>query len=126
VIAYKQRIAYQIKAMLEHAEISIQEAERLAACNVLAKTDSRTANIQEYIDLVTSEWDEAELPEDIRRLAENISGVMRLMGLGREQLDQALKAERDRGSGTLPSNLSPYAVILQALTPHSPDQVPIS
>jgi hypothetical protein len=29
----KTRIAYQIKAMLEHAEISIQEAARLSECN---------------------------------------------------------------------------------------------
>jgi ppGpp synthetase/RelA/SpoT-type nucleotidyltranferase len=40
----KERIAYQTKAMLEHAEVSIQEAERLSDSGALMKQDKETRN----------------------------------------------------------------------------------
>src|SRR5438093_11093923 len=72
----KERIAFQIKAMLEHAEVSILEAERLAACGVLAKEDRRTTTIKRSIALVKSQWGADELPADLRRLADNITGLI--------------------------------------------------
>jgi len=111
----KERIAYQIKAMLEHAEVSIQEAEKLAACGSLAKEDRQTAAIKKGITLLKSQWGKDELPEDVRRLASNITsliGALRLeIGRLEEILDQG-KAER---AGVHPSNLSPYATVVQYL-----------
>jgi ppGpp synthetase/RelA/SpoT-type nucleotidyltranferase len=118
----KQRIAFQIKAMLEHAELSIQEAESLAASSVLAVTNKRTSTIQDYMTLLTSEWNVSDLPSDIRRLAENIIGLMELMKLRIEQLRTALDAERGRGRGPLTQNLSPYGIVLQALLTEFPTE----
>ena len=58
----KQRIAYQVKAMLEHAEVSIQEADKLATSSILAKEDRRTEKIKSGIKLLKSQWDQDELP----------------------------------------------------------------
>src|SRR5215213_854291 len=52
----KARIAFQIKAMLEHAEVSIETAESLALTPDLAKSDSSTKSVSEAIELVKGLW----------------------------------------------------------------------
>ena len=116
----KQRIAFQIKAMLEHAELSIQEAELLAESSALSKTDKHTRDLQEYIALFTAEWTVPDLPRDVRRLAENVKGLMELMKLRINQLKSALDAEKSRGRGPLTQNLSPYGIVLQTLLTEFP------
>ncbi len=111
----KERIAFQIKAMLEHAEVSILEAERLAACGVLAKEDSRTAATKRGIALVKSQWGADELPADVRRLAENITGLMGALRLEVGRLEEILNEGKAQRAGTHPSNLSPYATVVQYL-----------
>ena len=50
----KERIAFQIRAMLEHAEVSIQQADSLAQSAIIAKEDSRTASAKATVRLVQS------------------------------------------------------------------------
>jgi ppGpp synthetase/RelA/SpoT-type nucleotidyltranferase len=111
----KQRIAYQIKAMLEHAEISIQQAEGLAACAALAKEDPRTATIKEGIKLVKAQWGVDELPADVRRLAENVTKLLADLHVTVNRLEQMLEEGKARRQGAHPSNLSPYGTIIQYL-----------
>ena len=63
----KERIAYQIKAMLEHADISILEATRLSRCTSLKKTDDFSQRISEIIRMVNELWDANDLPENKKR-----------------------------------------------------------
>jgi ppGpp synthetase/RelA/SpoT-type nucleotidyltranferase len=111
----KERIAYQIKAMLEHAEVSIQEAEKLAACETLAKEDRQTANIKRGIALVKSQWGKDELPDDVRRLASNISNLIKALRVKLERLEDILNEGKAERAGQHPSNLSPYATVVQYL-----------
>jgi ppGpp synthetase/RelA/SpoT-type nucleotidyltranferase len=110
-----QRIAYQIKAMLEHAEVSIQEAERLATSNILAKEDRQTAAIKKGIALVKSQWTKDELPEDVRRLAINITTLMEALRLEIGRLEEILNDGKAQRAGAHPANLSPYATVVQYL-----------
>jgi ppGpp synthetase/RelA/SpoT-type nucleotidyltranferase len=111
----KERIASQIKAMLEHAEVSILEAEQLAACGVLAKEDSRTAATKRGIALVKAQWSEDELPADVRRLADNITGLMDALRLEPGRLEEILNEGKVQRAGAHPSNLSPYTTVVQYL-----------
>lgn len=111
----KERIAYQIKAMLEHAEISIQEAETLAASAALMKEDRRTTAIKKGIALVKSQWGKDELPVDVRRLAGNISNLIEGLRLEIVRLEEILNDGKAQRSGTHPANLSPYATVVQYL-----------
>jgi ppGpp synthetase/RelA/SpoT-type nucleotidyltranferase len=111
----KERIAYQIKAMLEHAEISIQEAESLATSVSLAKENRQTALIKKGIALVKSQWAKDELPEDVRRLAVNITTLMDAVRLEIGELEKILNDGKALRAGTHPSNLSPYATVVQYL-----------
>lgn len=111
----KERIAYQIRAMLEHAEISIQEAESLATCGALAKEDRQTAALKKGISLVKSQWSKDELPHDVRRLASNITTLLEALRLNIGRLDEILNEGKSQRGGTHPANLSPYATVVQYL-----------
>lgn len=119
----KRRIAFQIKAMLEHAEISIQEASRLADCESLAKEDWPTFHTKQVIKLLTDVWQKEDLPEDIRRLADNIARLTKELKVSTEDLGQQLLKEQDLGRGPLTRNLSPYGVVLQTLFLHSSESM---
>jgi len=111
----KERIAYQIKAMLEHAELSILEAEALSASSAVAKENKRTAGLRRVIALVKSQWSSDELPADIRRLAENIAAVIDAMRLDVARLDAVLADGKAAGGGTHPTNLSPFGTVVHYL-----------
>lgn len=111
----KERLAYQIKAMLEHAELAIQEAETLAKSGVLSKEDLRTGAIKEGIALIKSQWGQDELPRDVRRLATNISTLLEALRLKVGRLEQILNEGRAARAGAHPANLSPYATVVQYL-----------
>ena len=111
----KERIAYQIKAMLEHAEVSIQEADKLSSSEGLSKIESRTERIRRGIELVREQWEADELPRDLRRLACNIVDILAALGVTIQELRRILdKCKADRG-GRHPQNLSPYGTVVQYL-----------
>ena len=112
------RISFQIKAMLEHAEVSIQEAAVVSASSALNKTDDRTALLNSYINVFTTLWQRADLPVNIRGLAENAMIPAKLAGISPTVLQQLLISERDQGRGPLTLNLSPYGVVVQTVLNH--------
>ncbi len=111
----KERIAFQIKAMLEHAEISIQEAETLAKSSTLRKTNQLSNDVMSTISFVNELWPAFALPKDKKRLAENINSLVHAVGIALPALKHAIETETKLGRGTQTLNLSPYAVILQTL-----------
>lgn len=115
----KERIAFQVKAMLEHAEIAIAEAERLADSPAISKRDQDTASTLEIIHVLRRFWTPERLPRDIKRLAESVRGVLKACEVGADRLEAILEVEKAR-IGVLPTNLSPYAFLVQALA-HSAD-----
>lgn len=115
----KERIAFQVKAMLEHAEIAIAEAEKLADSPAISKKDRDTASTLEIIHVLRGFWAADRLPRDIKRLAESVRGVLKACDIQADQLNLFLQAEKAR-IGFLPTNLSPYAFLVQALA-HSGD-----
>ena len=111
----KERIAYQIKAMLEHAEVSIEEADSLAASEGLAKKEARTQKIRQGIELVRDQWDSDQLPGDLRRMASNIVNILTGLGIEIERLAEILEDGKAGRAGHHPENLSPYGTVVQYL-----------
>ncbi len=111
----RERIAYQVKAMLEHAEVSIQEAGKLATSSFLAKEDRQTKTIKSGIKLLKSQWNQDQLPSDVRRLAKNIIALLELLDLDIARLEAILENNKAHRSGVHMSNLSPYGTIVQYL-----------
>ena len=109
-----ERVAYQIKAMLEHAEIAIAEAKQLSQATAVAKQNHHTLELGLVISTLRHVWSPSSLPTDLKRLAENILRVLQACGLQARNLPTVLKDEIKR-LGVLPLDLSPYALTVQAL-----------
>jgi hypothetical protein len=109
------RIAYQVKAMLENAELSIGEARKLTDSTMLNRTDRRCSSLRTMIEQIQKRWEPAVLPKDLRRLAENIDGLCRALRLTPETLWAAVDEATAMGEGAKTLNLSPYAVVVASL-----------
>jgi ppGpp synthetase/RelA/SpoT-type nucleotidyltranferase len=110
-----QRIAYQVKAMLEHAEVSIAEAEVLSKSGGLAKTDSNTADTLEVMQVLRAFWSSDRLPSDMLRLAGNVLTLLKALGMTIVVLRRYLQTETDAGRGAALENVSPFGAIVQTL-----------
>ena len=110
----RERIAYQVKAMLEHAEVAISEANVLAETAVLAKSHERTADILDLIQQIKQTWPNERLPVDVKRLAQTIRQIFQTADLNVKRFRDVIEEEKRR-FGLLPYDLSPYAFTLQAL-----------
>jgi hypothetical protein len=101
--------------MLEHAEISIQEAKKLSKSTSLKKTDELSRRISTIIKLINELWPAEALPYDKKRLAENIDNLISNVGIDLQTLREILLQETELGRGTKTLNLSPYATIVKSL-----------
>lgn len=112
----KQRIAYQIKAMLENAEISIQKAGALAESEGIPSVNRRTKGLKQFLDVVTEHWSVDELPSDLNRLAENVRGICDKLKIRPSRLRRILRRELSRRGGSFTLNLSPFGVVVEAIS----------
>lgn len=109
-----ERLSFQVKAMLEHAEIAIAEAASLAEAPALAKKDKRTVRILRLIEHIRRIWSHDRLPADTKRLAVTMFDLLRSCDLNVNRFPEIIEAEKRR-LGILPIDLSPYAFTVQAL-----------
>ena len=110
-----QRIAYQVKAVLEHAETSIQEARLLSRAPSLCKTTNQSRRTGEFVQVIRQTWDLRHLPGDVRRLAENVADLCKAISLGADELGAILEEETNDGRGASTRNLSPFAIVVDSL-----------
>lgn len=111
----KSRIAYQVKAMLEHAEISIEKADELSESVDLAKSNHNMKFLGDIIQYVEKEFPSDNRPRDLVRLAETVKDLLRALKLDLNDLSHIIQTETDAGRGTNTLNLSPYGIIVQSL-----------
>lgn len=109
------RVAFQAKAMLENAELSINQAEALARSEVIGKEDKYTDSLRRIIADIKQRWDAEHLPSDLRRLAQNLMELCRTLQLDYSELWQAVDDATAKSKGAKTLNLSPYASVLESL-----------
>lgn len=118
----KMRVAYQIRAMLEHAELSIEQFDRLAQSDIIAKENSEYMELDYIIDQLKNAWQQSALPKDLQRLAKTIQRSARILQVPVEDMFRYLTLETSRGKGALSLDLSPLGAIIQsALANHKLD-----
>ena len=109
------RIAYQVKAMLENAELSIGAAQKLTSSAMLNRSDQHSTDLRATIGEIRKRWESAQLPTDLLRLATTISDAAKWLSIPLNQIWVAVDAASAVGEGAKTLNLSPYAAIIASL-----------
>jgi hypothetical protein len=109
------RIAYQVKAALENAELSVSEARRLTDASMLKKSDKTSFELLNTNKEIQKRWSKEQLPEDLRRLAQNIGEIAWLLQIKMDDIWKDVDDATVNGNGTKTLNLSPHGAILSAL-----------
>lgn len=119
----KERVAYQVKAALEQAEVTISGIEELSKLTELAKENKEVKKVNQLISTILNHWKKEDLPIDRRRLAQNILGFIDAIGISIQELDEILKSETAAKKGTSILDLSPYLIVVQSIFNTYPDKI---
>ncbi|MET0395814.1 MAG: hypothetical protein ABW277_03230 [Longimicrobiaceae bacterium] len=119
----KARLAYQIKAMFEHAEISIAEVEAISTSGALTVTDQDTQEQNRVLEWLREGWDPDRLPQDRRRLVSTLLQITKGMHLSLDDLFAAVDQDTARGEGIHLRDLSPYGIVVRSLFAHQSTKV---
>jgi len=114
----RARVAFQIKAMLEHAEISIESVDSIAESSLLKQTDDKFQDVTLVIGWLIATWDEDGLPTDMVRLAQNILALAKAVGVSITEVIEAVQNDTSQGEGATLRDLTPYSVVIRGLYNH--------
>lgn len=109
------RIAYQIKAILEHAELSIGNAEELSETELLPKENKEFKKLKRIHNAIKEYWEEERLPKDLTRLVQNINNLLESCDMTVQEYRQLLNKSIDHNKKVTIKNLSPYFTSIQLL-----------
>lgn len=116
----KERVAYQIKAMLEQAEIAISGAEELAKLKEISKNNTESIKLNEIRNFLVRSFPEESLPADLLRLSGIILSLKNFFRIDLNFIADILQKETEQNRGVTTLNLSPYGIILQSIINQSP------
>lgn len=119
----KQRVAYQVKAMLENAEVSIQKASTLKKMSGLPVSNEKVFKQNEIKKFILTYWNKERLPQDLIRLIDNINQLLKILNIDLNVLEGCLLEETNQGRGKNVLNLSPYLIIVQSLINQQPSKI---
>lgn len=108
------RVAYQVKAMLEHAEASITAVKAIAESNQPARSDNETVDLKAIIDWLRVTWTQG-LPHNTVRLAECVRSFMSVIDIDLPRLASLVSVATSAGKGASTLNLSPFCSIVEAV-----------
>jgi hypothetical protein len=109
----RNRIAYQIKALLEHAELAVSSIAELEGAGNLPAHGSPEDAQQKILEKINSEWPIEDLPTDRRRLATNVWTFLIACQIDLSQFDDLLERGRTISRGEHPRTLSPFQCVVE-------------
>ncbi len=109
----KERLVYQLKAILSHADIMFSEIENVS--NSCSPDISSTAddNINNVTKWILENWDESACPDNMKRLSETIVNLCKTYCIDFELLKTIVT--KHRKINVSQEDLSIYSSILQAV-----------
>jgi len=116
----KERVAFQIKAMLEQAEISISGADALSKLPELAKDNYESKALNEAKIFLISIFPAESLPFDLLRLSTIVNDLLKAFEITLAILKEIIEAENALHRGVETLNLSPYGIIMQSIINQRP------
>ena len=121
----RERLAAQIKAVLDNVDLSINEMESTASSDFLNKKNPSYEKLREITAKLKIEFDAPDSPhtvKDYKRLAEQVAKILERVGVNTDELSKILAKESKEDRGRFTVNLSPYSIILVSLANQMPDK----
>ena len=113
------RVAYQIRAMLEHAEVSIEQVKDISRSSFLAKENKKYKNIK-YIEKQLAVYWPDGLGNNVKRLSESILRLSSVFECDKTAIFRWIKEDTSKGLGANLHSFSPYEIALEAIIEHLP------
>lgn len=111
----RERLAAQIKAVLDNVDLSINELEDTAKSTFLARNHPYYEKLKAVISVLKAEFgadDSQHTITDYKRLAEQSANLLSRIEATHDELRAALEAEALLSRGRHIKNLSPYSIVL--------------
>ncbi|HZU92732.1 MAG TPA: hypothetical protein VFF85_03845 [Microbacterium sp.] len=118
----RSRVAAQLKAILEHAELSMAALDQLETSPVIYQTGSPERELSEYHTIASKHWPVEDLPANQKRMTETIHALCLDLNLTPSQLDELLTRGRNDLMGH-PIDWSPYQCIIDYASRYVPDNL---
>jgi len=119
----KQRIAYQIKAILENAELTIGSVDTLSESPMISKNTKDFNCMIKCKNFIEKMWEKDDLPDDMMRLSKNVASLLQALRIPLAGLKRIIQEENSIGRGAKTKNLSPYLIILKSIYIHNPEVI---
>ena len=119
----KQRVAYQVKAMLENAEISIEKADSVKKLPGIPSDNPKIQFQNKIKQFLLKSFDQNTLPTDLVRLIGNIEYLIKVLKIDLTEIEDCLDKDSKNGLGVHTLNLSPYLIIVQSIINRKPKKV---
>lgn len=117
------RVAFQIKAILEHAELSIGNAEVLSKTELLPKENYEFSKLNKIHKIMMKYWEQESLPKDLTRLVQNIRKILTDCEIDIGEYSVLLNKSINSDKKISIKNLSPYYATLQLLNDYEEDKL---
>jgi ppGpp synthetase/RelA/SpoT-type nucleotidyltranferase len=119
----RERIAHQIKAMLEHAEIAVESMTDLETSSSMPRVYDRYEQINQVIEILRTNWPDEALPTDLKRLATGIlETAFSIAQLDPVGIQLMLDIGRVKYKGSHNLDWSPYRTVTQYLAEQFPEE----
>lgn len=111
----KERISFQIKALLKNADMIVHEADRLSTSKILRDCRDNYVNLNKIKLFLQKYWPPYSLATNLKRECETIATILKVSKLKIEDLDVIISKQTAIGRGAKLLNLSPHGAVIQSL-----------
>lgn len=109
----KERLAYQLKAILDHADIIISQTTDISKYVISDFEFESHSHINSITEWILSEWGENSCPSNMKRLSETVNNICKYYKIQIDDLKSIVKQFRTTTGTT--EDLSIYSTILKSL-----------
>ena len=111
----KERISFQIKALLKNADMIVYEADKLSNSKFLKDQQDAYRNLNGIKDFLYRYWPRHCLANNLKRECESVSTILNVSNIKLEELETILCRQNALQRGANLINLSPHSAIIQSL-----------
>ena len=115
----RSRVAAQIKAMLESAEMAMDSIDALEQSRMLPRDGSPESELNRILEVVTKHWHSTDLPDNRKRMTETLASLCKVLNLDAVALDSLLTRGKDDLQGH-PDGWSPYQCVVDYSSRYQP------